>query len=52
MKLILPLLFIALVGLSPVTDVPVAPGEKLIQGTWHLEGNDGRGPSWYHRLDV
>jgi hypothetical protein len=48
MKLILPLLFMALVGLSSTPAVfPTVAGDKLIQGTWHLEGNDGHGLSWY-----
>ncbi|HUQ34217.1 MAG TPA: hypothetical protein VM095_18995 [Pyrinomonadaceae bacterium] len=48
MKFILPLLFMALVGLSSAPAlVPRVAGDKQIQGTWHFEGNDGGGHSWY-----
>jgi hypothetical protein len=47
MKLILPLLFVALVALHHAPAARVDSGEQSIQGTWHVEGNDGRGLSWY-----
>jgi hypothetical protein len=47
MKLILPLLLIALVGFSSSLAVSPDAPEQQIQGTWHLEGNDGRGHSWF-----
>jgi hypothetical protein len=47
MKIILPLLFIALVSL-PLAPAPAVTkaDEKQIQGTWHLEGNNN-GHSWF-----
>src|SRR5215208_4772438 len=46
MKFILSLLFIALVGFSVAPTSATAPDDKLIQGTWRLEGNNG-GHSWF-----
>jgi hypothetical protein len=47
MKLILSLLFIALIGFSSAPARSTSPDDSLIQGTWRLEGNDGKGHSWF-----
>ena len=47
MKFILSLIFIVLVGFSFATARVTDSDEKVIQGMWHLEGNDGRGLSWF-----
>ena len=46
MKLILSLLFVALIGFSFAPARATDSDEKFIQGTWRLEGSNG-GHSWY-----
>jgi hypothetical protein len=47
MKLCVLLLFIALAGVTSAPARIKDSDEQQIQGTWRLEGNDGRGHSWF-----